>query len=79
MRICSATAGVTTIAANLAQGIANLEETFRTIGETRIGTAAEAILSARKVWVVGFRASFAFATYLQWQLTQVIENIVAIP
>lgn len=73
------TAGEQSIAANLTQGIANLEETFRSIGETQIGSAAEAILAARKVWVIGFRASFTFATYLQWQLTQVIENVVAIP
>ena len=73
------TSGEQSIAANLSQGIANLEETLRPIGETQISGAAEAILAARKVWVIGFRASFAFATYLQWQLTQVIENVVAIP
>ena len=63
----------------IAQGIANLEGTFSGIGETQITGAATALLKARKVWVIGFRASAPFATYLQWQLTQVIENVVAIP
>jgi len=71
--------GTQTIEANIAQGIANLEGTFSGIGETQITAAATAILKARKVWVIGFRASAPFASYLQWQLTQVIENVVAIP
>ena len=71
--------GTQTVAANIAQGIANLEGTFSGIGETQITGAATALLKARKVWVIGFRASAPFATYLQWQLTQVIENVVAIP
>jgi DNA-binding MurR/RpiR family transcriptional regulator len=67
------------IAAQIAQGIANLEATFLGIGETQINTAAKAILDARKVWVIGFRASFPLANYLKWQLIQVIENAVALP
>ncbi|PST22041.1 MurR/RpiR family transcriptional regulator [Mesorhizobium plurifarium] len=71
--------GQQSVAAHVAQGIANLESTFLAIGEAQIDAAAKAILEARKVWVIGFRASHSFATYLQWQLTQVIENIAAIP
>lgn len=67
------------VAAHVAQGVANLEATFLAIAESQINAASEAILKARKVWVIGFRASHSFATYLQWQLTQVIENITAIP
>jgi DNA-binding MurR/RpiR family transcriptional regulator len=67
------------IAAHVAQDIANIEATFLNIGETQINAVAAAMLEARKVWVIGFRSSYPFASYLQWQLTQVIENIVAIP
>ena len=67
------------VAAHVAQGVANREATFLAISDSQISSAASAILQARKVWVVGFRASHPFASYLQWQLTQVVENIVAIP
>lgn len=73
------TAGEQSVTAHVAQGVANIEATFLAISETQINTASAALLKARKVWVIGFRASHSFATYLQWQLTQVIENISAIP
>lgn len=72
-------AGEQSVTAHVAQGVANIEATFLAISETQINTASAALLKARKVWVIGFRASHSFATYLQWQLTQVIENISAIP
>lgn len=72
-------ASIQSVEAHIAQGIANLEATFISIPDSQIEAAAEAILHARKVWVVGFRSSHPFASYLQWQLIQVIENIVAIP
>lgn len=64
---------------HVAQSMANLEASFRAITDAQIDAVAEALLAARKVWVVGFRSSHAFASYLQWQLTQVVEQIVAIP
>lgn len=67
------------VGAHVSQSIHNLESTFISIGETQANSIAKAILGARKVWVIGFRASSAFAIYLQWQLTQVIEQVVAIP
>lgn len=76
----AANAGSTqTVASHVAQGIANLEATFVAISDAQIEAVVKVMLKARKVWVVGFRSSHPFATYLQWQLTQVIENIVAIP
>ncbi|KRA65329.1 MurR/RpiR family transcriptional regulator [Rhizobium sp. Root651] len=71
--------GKQSVAAHVAQSVTNLESTFLAITDGQISSAATAILQARKVWVVGFRASHPFASYLQWQLTQVVENIVAIP
>lgn len=68
-----------TLAASLMQGKANLERTFGAITQTEIDAVANALLSARKCWVVGFRAAHPLADYLRWQLIQVIETIVAIP
>lgn len=65
--------------AHVAQSIANLEAMFLSISDSQIVAAADAMMAARKVWVLGFRSSHPFASYLQWQLTQVIEDIVAIP
>lgn len=67
------------IKAHVAQAVANLEATFLGISEGQIDAAVGAMLHARKVWVIGFRSSHPFAAYLQWQLTQVIENIAVIP
>lgn len=61
------------------QGKANLDQTFSTIGQAELDSAVNAMLGARKVWIVGFRASHPLAEYLRWQLTQVIEDVVAIP
>ncbi|HEV7307724.1 MurR/RpiR family transcriptional regulator [Ensifer sp.] len=71
--------GEQSLTSHVAQGVANIEATFLAISETQVTAAATAILGARKVWVIGFRASHSFATYLQWQMTQVIENISAVP
>lgn len=64
---------------HISQGMANLEATFMAISDAQIDAAASAMMHARKVWVLGFRSSHPFASYLQWQLTQVLEDIVAIP
>lgn len=67
------------VAAHAAQAVANVEATFLALTDAQATAIAQAILDARKVWVIGFRASHPFAAYLQWQLTQVVEDIVAIP
>jgi DNA-binding MurR/RpiR family transcriptional regulator len=61
------------------QGKANLDQTFATIPQAELDAVVKAMLGARKVWVVGFRASHPLADYLRWQLTQVIEDVVSIP
>ena len=37
------------------------------------------MLKARRVWVVGFRAGHSFATYLHWQVFQVVDTIAVVP
>ncbi|WP_292294882.1 MurR/RpiR family transcriptional regulator [Marivita sp.] len=49
------------------------------VGGAKVETLAEALLGARKVWVIGFRAGAPLAQYLQWQLLQVVERSVALP
>lgn len=67
------------LAQNVEQGKLNLDRTFATITQAEIDAAARAMLDARKIWVIGFRAGHPFAAYLRWQLTQVIEEVIAIP
>lgn len=57
----------------------NIDLTFTTTNLKEIDQLAQTLLAARKIWVFGFRASFSFANYFQWQLLQIIENISVIP
>lgn len=65
--------------AAIEQSKANLDQTFGTIAQAEIDSVAGALLSARKIWIVAFRASHPLADYLRWQLTQVVENVVSVP
>lgn len=57
----------------------NIRRTLSSIEPEKLDMFVRLLLSARKVWVIGFRASHPLASYLQWQLLQVVEEIVAIP
>lgn len=72
-------AGSGTLASHVSQTVANLEQTFVSIREAEIDAVVDTMLGARKNWVIGFRSSQPFAAYLQWQMIQVVDNIVAIP
>ncbi|AJE48817.1 MurR/RpiR family transcriptional regulator [Celeribacter indicus] len=61
------------------QGIRNLERTFAGLDEQTLTDMTAAFFGARKIWVLGFRASRPLAAYLTWQLLQVFENITDIP
>ena len=65
--------------AQVDQTVHNIQRTMTLIDPAAIDAAARAILQARKLWVIGFRASHPFASYLHWQLMQVKESIIAIP
>lgn len=73
------TEGLHTPAAYAETDMRNVERTIGALSEEQIDGLAEALLQARKVWVIGFRAGAPLAQYLQWQLLQVIENSVALP
>lgn len=61
------------------QASINLSRTLLGISITEVDTIAQSMLQARRVWVLGFRTSHAFATYLHWQILQVIEVAILLP
>ncbi|SOZ58272.1 DNA-binding protein [Cupriavidus taiwanensis] len=67
------------LGAHLQQGLANLDATYRRLSEAQLREIAQAILNARKVWVVGFRSSQPLAMYLRWQLLQIVPSAQAVP
>ncbi len=69
----------TSLESQFARTVENLQRTLSAIDDTTIAAIADALLSARRVWVVGYRASHAFAAYVGWQLLQVLDSISVIP
>ncbi|MEM5277931.1 MurR/RpiR family transcriptional regulator [Cupriavidus taiwanensis] len=67
------------LGAHLRQGLANLGATYRRLSEAQLREIADAILTARKVWIVGFRSSQPLAMYLRWQLLQIVPSAQAVP
>ena len=61
------------------QATINLQETFLGITLSEIDSVAQSLNTARHVWVIGFRTSHSFASYLQCQIIQVLENVTVIP
>ncbi|MFC5738688.1 MurR/RpiR family transcriptional regulator [Sinirhodobacter huangdaonensis] len=59
--------------------IRNIRETIDDIGTEEIEGLAHAILAARRVWCIGFRASGGLANYLHWQLLQAVDDAVCVP
>lgn len=67
------------LSAFIIQSRSNLDTTFSEITAEQIDEIADAVLGARRTFVIGFRSNRAFANYLQWQLTQAIEHVSALP
>ncbi|SOZ36457.1 MurR/RpiR family transcriptional regulator [Cupriavidus neocaledonicus] len=67
------------LGAHLRQSVANLGATYRRLSEAQLREIAEAILGARKVWIVGFRSSQPLAMYLRWQLLQIVPSAQSVP
>jgi DNA-binding MurR/RpiR family transcriptional regulator len=63
----------------IAEEIDNLERSFSQIDADQIAAVAAELLAARRVWLVGFRISQSFATYLYWQLLKVLPDVVVVP
>jgi DNA-binding MurR/RpiR family transcriptional regulator len=67
------------VGAHRQQSLANIDATYRRLSSNEISQIAEAILAARKVWVVGFRSSHPLAMYFRWQLLQIVPSAQVIP
>lgn len=64
---------------HFAQGARNLTDTGKSMSIAEIDEIADAILSARRVALFGFRTSQAFASYLHWQMLQVVDSSRLLP
>lgn len=67
------------LATHLQQSQNNLAATYRRIPESLLQEIAQAILAARKVWILGFRSSQSLASYFRWQLLQIVPDAQLIP
>ncbi|WP_121629282.1 MurR/RpiR family transcriptional regulator [Tropicibacter alexandrii] len=72
-------AGPATLPETLSEEMANIAWTLDRIAPEELDALADAILKARRVWLVGYRISRVFADYLYWQLLKVIPAATAIP
>lgn len=57
----------------------NVDATFNRLSEAALDDLARAIVAAEQVWILGYRSSRSFATYLRWQIIQVVERTRVIP
>jgi DNA-binding MurR/RpiR family transcriptional regulator len=64
---------------SIAEEVDNLERSFSQISAVQIDAVAAELLKARRVWLIGFRISQSFATYLYWQLLKVLPDVVVVP
>ena len=69
----------TTLGEHLEQGVENLRWTFARLAEVDVKAIAQRMLSARKVWLTGFRSSQSMASYLRMQLFQIKEEVQIFP
>lgn len=67
------------LAAHVAQGRANLEASFAAIPQAEIDAVARAMLTAPRVWIIGFRTAQSFALYLGAQVVQVVPSVTVLP
>jgi DNA-binding MurR/RpiR family transcriptional regulator len=67
------------VARHLAQCHGNLEQSLATLDEAEIAGLVTAMVAARRLWVVGFRAGQGFARYLAWQVMQVRSDVATLP
>ncbi|MGJ8605648.1 MAG: MurR/RpiR family transcriptional regulator [Marivita sp.] len=57
----------------------NLDLTYGGLDDAVIDSLSKAMIAAPRVWFIGFRAGQAFAQYLGWQTSQVLNNVTILP
>lgn len=64
---------------HLQRSQANLDQTYRDLDIAALDTLVTALHAAPKVWLAGFRAAYPLASYLGWQIGQVLPRVEVIP
>lgn len=64
---------------HLDQDLMNLRQTFEALEPGDLDAVVERVISARRVWVLGFRNSHFFAAYIRRQLIQSRPDVVLLP
>lgn len=67
------------LSVSVREDMANIAWTFERIETAELEALAKAILSARRVWLIGYRISRVFVDYLYWQLLKVVPSVSVIP
>jgi DNA-binding MurR/RpiR family transcriptional regulator len=61
------------------QDSANITRTFKGIEESTFKAVVEALATAPRVWLLGYRNSYFLAGYARWQFIQVREDVHLLP
>lgn len=67
------------VQAHVLQAQANIAALAPTLPAARIEALAQALPGARRVWMIGFRTSYAFVNYLYLQIYQVCPQASLVP
>ena len=67
------------LADHLEQARLNVQRTFAQISMAEIDGLADAVLEARRVFLIGMRAGHVFAGYLRRQLSQIVADVTLLP
>lgn len=63
----------------LDQSQENLRLTLSEIDWAELDTLAKSVVTAPRVWLIGFRSGQPFARYLGWQVSQTARNVTVLP
>lgn len=69
----------TSLSAHLEQDILCLRQTIETIDSSTVEAVARQIISARRVFCLGYRNSYFFAGYVRRQLVEIRQHVALIP
>ena len=57
----------------------NLDLTYGALDGAALEDLVQAMIRARRVWFIGFRAGQPFAQYMAWQTSQVLAHVTVLP
>lgn len=67
------------LARHLAQAHDNLDRSLGALDGQSIAELVAAMVTADRLWVIGFRAGQSFARYLAWQVLQLRSDVITLP